>query len=75
MPYVNAAIVYELFAYSVWVPTADRKTAVVTLREAGWDGNSGQRNNTRSQPGSRYARRYFALAAGAALIILRLART
>ncbi len=74
MPYVNAAIGHELFAYSVWVQTADRETAVETLRDAGWDGNYGQQDNTVSA-GFALRGALFALAAGAALIILRLAST
>ena len=73
MPYVNAAIGHELFAYSVWVQTADRETAVETLQDAGWDGNYGQRDNTIST-GFALRGALFALAAGAVLIILRLAR-
>ena len=73
MPYTNAAIGHELFAYSVWVPAVDREDAGQALRDAGWDGNYGQRDNTISTSFALRGAR-FALAARTALLMLRLAR-
>lgn len=74
LPQANAAVGHELFAYSVWVPAVDREVAAQVLRDGGWDGNYGQRDNTISA-GFALRGALLALAAAVLLIVVRLGRT
>ena len=71
---LNSPTDAQLFSFALWVPTTAREDAARALVDAGWDGNHGQRSNAIST-GFALRGALFALAAAAAVIIVRLVRT